>query len=278
MPVFEQSATPPELPPGPSPSRRLRSHGRISPTPTRSWSSRPTRRGSPRSRAPRPRRTIIQIGDRSALLALPDPRLRRRPGARRRPAPHPGRAGRGRARHADEPAVAERAGSAGRPSTGELRDAWAAKAARGAEADAPIDMAWVSRCIGDVHRRRHDRRQRVRPRHHADALARARQSTSARRRPRRPRLGAGRRARRQAGRARQDGHLLRGRRRLHLRHADGRPLDGAGPRPARALRGLQQPRLERGEALRRLARATGGWAVRTGHAARASSTPRPTTR
>src|SRR5205807_1364655 len=47
------------------------------------------------------------------------------------------------------------------------------------------------------------------------------------------------------------------RRRLHLRHPDGRPLDGAGAQPPRADHRLQQPRVERGEALGGLARPAG---------------------
>ena len=152
------------------------------------------------------------------------------------------------------PSPWRRGASAGRPSTGRSRGRRdAGTAVRG---DTPIDMAWLSRCIGDVDRRQHDRRQRVRSRHHPDQAADARQLLQ----PvpgLRPRLGARRRAGGQAGRARQDRRLLRRRRRLHLRRADRGPLGGPRPQPARAQRDLQQPRLERRQALGHLPRAPG---------------------
>src|SRR6266545_3852324 len=61
----------------------------------------------------------------------------------------------------------------------------------------------------------------------------------------------------QAGRPGQDGHLLRGRRRVYLRRAHRGPLRGARLQPARALRRLQQSHLERGQARRAVPRA--GW-------------------
>src|SRR5205807_2276177 len=74
---------------------------------------------------------------------------------------------------------------------------------------------------------------------------------------RRPRVGPGRGPRRQAGRARQDGHLLRRRRCLHLRRAHRGALRLARLQPAGAVRDLQQPRVERGEARRDEPRARG---------------------
>ena len=71
----------------------------------------------------------------------------------------------------------------------------------------------------------------------------------------RARLGPRRRARGQAGRAGQDGDLLRRRRRLHLRRAHRGALRLARLQPARALRRLQQPHVERGQARRAVARA-----------------------
>ena len=111
-------------------------------------------------------------------------------------------------------------------------------------------MAWVSRCVGDcvdddtivVNEYDLDTTQT-----HA---ARARQLLQPVARLGRARLGARRRARAPSWpRPSTAVDLLRGRRRLHLRHADRRALDLAGPQPARALRDLQQPRVERGEAL-----------------------------
>jgi len=135
-----------------------------------------------------------------------------------------------------------------------LVEAWAAHA-QAVRNDRPIDMTWLA-LRGRRHRRAHDRHQRVRPRHDADAARGARQLLQ----PvagLRSRLGARRRAGGQARRAREDRHLLRGRRRLHLRSADGRALGGPGPQPPRALRHLQQPRVERGEARGAVPRARG---------------------
>ncbi len=129
----------------------------------------------------------------------------------------------------------------------EQRDAVAARA-RAVSGDSPIDMAWASRCVADcidddtIVVNEYDLDSSQTPHARAGLLFRLLAGGRAR-------LGAGRRAWRAAGRARQDRDLLHGRWHLYLRQPDGEPLGVARLSDPRALRHLQQPRLERGEAL-----------------------------
>jgi acetolactate synthase-1/2/3 large subunit len=108
-----------------------------------------------------------------------------------------------------------------------LRQAWAARA-KAVSKDAPIDMAWVSRCIAD----RIDEQTLVVNEYDLDTTQTSFQSPGtyfAASPSSGPRLGARRRARGQARRAGQDADLLRGRRRLHLRLTHRRALGVARP-------------------------------------------------
>ena len=193
---------------------------------------------------------------RPAVLALSDPRLRGGRGARGHAAPHPGRAGRRGGAGGDRAAVAER------------RQRWAAgrAAARGAgrprravQGDMPIDMAWVSRAIGDVIDdgtlvvNEYDLDLTQRP------LPRPGSYFAARRRPGSDGAWAPRSARSWPRPTRRD--LLRRGRRVHLRRADGGALGVARLQPAGPVRRLQQPRVERRQA-RGPGHAPKGWASR----------------
>ncbi len=141
--------------------------------------------------------TDLALAGTPRLALLRAPRRRRAPRGRRRASPSAARAGRASTRASARP-----------PRRG--RSA--------VQSDSPIDMAWLSRCVGDLV----DDRTIVVNEYDLDATqACFRTARELLRRPavRRARLGTRRRARGQAGGAGQDGHLLRRRRRLHVRRA-----------------------------------------------------------
>ena len=222
----------PELPPGPSAPRRLRRRAAPRRRPTRSWSSSRTCRGS-RAEAPAARdaRSSTSAWTRSsrATRCAASPRTWRWPGTPRLTLAALADAV---ARRVDAARGGRAAAAVGRPSTRRRREAAAAKSRARSQADAPIDMAWALALRRRPAWTTDDRGQRVRSRRHPGTLHAARQLLRGAA-VRRARLGAGRRARGQAGRARQDGDLLRGRRRLHLRRAHRRALRLARLQPAR---------------------------------------------
>ena len=213
----------------------------------------------PDIKAPRPETPVIQIGEdplfsrypirgfagdlalagtpRLTLAALADaaaPRGRRASPDRRAAHPLGGRA----------PAAGRRRG---RPRPG--------------RAERPAHRHGLALALRGRDRGRSDHRgERVRPRHQPDSPGRARhllQPVAGLG----PGLGAGRRAGGQAGGSRADRRVLRRRWRVLLRGAHRRPLDIPRPSAAGALHHLQQPRLERRQAVGAVARA-----ARLGHA------------
>ena len=213
--------------------------------PTRSSSSSPTCRGSRLLKRPRTTRGSIQLGGRSALLPLPDPRLPVRLPVAADPAVTLAAARGGGPPACDPAAVAARRARSRRAHARARR--WAARRARGRARPNAHRHAWVSRCVGDLVGRRHHRGQRVRARL---ATRRLRAPGSLLRLARRRAGSAGGSAPRSApSSAAPDKTVIAASATAPTSSArPPPPLRGAALQAAGPHGDLQQPRLERGEA------------------------------